>query len=116
MHLPVAAVQRYEDDETTTVTVAWSDRPHPFRPGTRWPYHASGLAGQVRQTGRAGRVVDYSHGRGVFAVAARELGLHSVAGAPIIVDGAVWGLVAIASTDGPLPDQAEERLWPSTIC
>ena len=111
MHLPVAAVQRYEDDgETTTVMAAWSDRPHPFPPGTRCPYHASGLAAQVRQTGRAGRVVDYSRRRGAFAAKARELGLYSVAGAPIIVDGAVWGLVTIASTDGPLPDRTEDRL------
>ena len=110
MHLPVSAVQRYEDDETTTVIAAWSDRPHPFQPGTRWPYHASGLAARLRQTGRAGRVVDYSHRRGVFAAKAREVGLHSVAAAPITVDGAVWGLVTIASTDGPLPDQAEDRL------
>jgi len=110
MHLPIAAVQRYEDGETMTVIAAWSDRPHPFQPGTRWPYHAWGLAAQVRQTGRAGRVVDYSHRRGAFAAKARELGLHSVAAAPIIVDGAVWGLVTIASTDGPIPDQAEGRL------
>jgi signal transduction histidine kinase len=110
MHLPVAAVQRYEDDETTTVTAAWSDRAHPFQPGTRWPYHPSGLAGRVRQTGRAGRVNDYSNRRGAFAARAREVGLQSVAGAPIIVDGAVWGLMTIASTDGPLPDQTEDRL------
>ena len=111
MHLPVAAVQRYEDDgETTTVMAAWSDRPHPFQPGVRWPYHASGLAARVRQTGRAGRVVDYSRRRGAFAAKARELGLYSVAGAPIIVNGAVWGLVTIASTDGPLPDRTEDRL------
>jgi signal transduction histidine kinase len=110
MHLPVAAVQRYEDDETMTVAAAWSDRPHPYQPGTRWPYHPSGLAGQVRQTGRAGRVEDYSRRRGAFAAAAREIGLHSVAGAPIIVDGAVWGLVTIASTDGPLSDHTEDRL------
>jgi signal transduction histidine kinase len=111
MDLPVAAVQRYEDDgETTTVIATWSDRPHPFQPGTRWPYHPSGLAARVRQTGRAGRVVDYSRRRGAFAAKARELGLYSVAGAPIIVDGAVWGLVTIASTDGPLPDRTEDRL------
>jgi signal transduction histidine kinase/putative methionine-R-sulfoxide reductase with GAF domain len=111
MHLPVAAVQRYEDDgETTTVIAAWSDRPHPFQPGTRTPYHAAGLAGRVRRTGRAGRVVDYTRRRGAFAAKARELGLYSVAGAPIIVDGAVWGLVTIASTDGPLPDRTEDRL------
>jgi signal transduction histidine kinase/putative methionine-R-sulfoxide reductase with GAF domain len=111
MHLPVAAVQRYEDDgETMTVMAAWSDRPHPFQPGTRWPYHASGLAARVRQTGRAGRVVDYSRRRGAFAAKAREVGLYSVAGAPVIVNGAVWGLVTIASTDGPLPDRTEDRL------
>jgi signal transduction histidine kinase len=110
MHLPVAAVQRYEDDDTTTVIAAWSDRPHPFQPGTRWPFHAAGLAARVRQAGRAGRVVDYSRRRGAFAAKAREMGLHSVAGAPIIVDGAVWGLVTIASTDGPIPDGAEARL------
>ena len=110
MHLPVAAVQRYEDDDTTTVTAAWSDRPHPFQPGTRWPYHPSGLGGRVRQTGHTGRVKDYSNRRGAFAAQARELGLQSIAGAPIIVDGAVWGLVTIASTDGPLPDQTEDRL------
>jgi signal transduction histidine kinase len=110
MHLPIAAIQRYEDDGTMTVIAAWSDRPHPFQPGTRWPYHASGLAARVRQTGRAGRVVDYSRRRGAFAAKAREVGLHSVAAAPIIVDGAVWGLVTIASTDGPIPDQAEGHL------
>jgi signal transduction histidine kinase len=110
MHLPVAAIQRYEDDETTTVIAAWSDRPHPYQPGTRWPYHAAGLAGRVRQAGLAGRVVDYSHRRGAFAAKAREVGLHSVAAAPITVDGAVWGLVTIASTDGPLPAHAEDRL------
>jgi signal transduction histidine kinase len=55
-------------------------------------------------------VVDYSHRRGAFAAKAREVGLHSVAAAPITVDGAVWGLVTIASTDGPLPDQVEDRL------
>ena len=111
MHLPVAAVQRYEDDgETTTVMAAWSDRPHPFQPGTRWPYHASGLGARVRQTGRAGRVVDYSRRRGAFAAKARELGLYSIVGAPIIVDGDVWGLVTVASTDGPLPDRTEDRL------
>jgi signal transduction histidine kinase len=53
---------------------------------------------------------DYSRRPGAFAAKARELGLYSVAGAPIIVDGAVWGLMTIASTDGPLPDRAEDRL------
>src|SRR5262249_15210808 len=72
--------------------------------------HPSGLAARVRQTGRAGRTEDYSNQQDVFADKAREMGLYSVAAAPIIVDGAVWGLVTIASTDGRIPDHAEDRL------
>ncbi|HEY2577026.1 MAG TPA: GAF domain-containing sensor histidine kinase [Streptosporangiaceae bacterium] len=111
MHLPVAAVQRYDaGGETMTMLAARSDRPHPFQPGTSWPLHSNGLAARVRQTGRAEGKTDYANRRGTFAAAARELGLHSVVGAPIIVDGSVWGLVTIASTDGPIPDHAWDRL------
>ena len=35
--LPLVAVWRYEPDGTATVVGAWSDRPHPFQVGTRWP-------------------------------------------------------------------------------
>ena len=31
-------------------------------------------------------------------------------GESIIVNGAVWGLMTIASTDAPLPENAEDRL------
>ena len=111
MHLPVAAVLRYDDDgEAMTVLAAWSDRPHPFQPGTRWPVHPSGLAAGVRQTGRTAAAGDYAHRRGLSAAAARDLGLHSVAAAPIIVDGAVWGLMTIGAVDGPIPDHAWDRL------
>jgi signal transduction histidine kinase len=111
MHIPVAAVQRYDDDgETMTMLAAWSDRAHPYQPGTRWPLHRSGLAARVRRTGRAARARDYTGRRGSFAAVARELGLQSVAGAPIIVNGAVWGLMTIASTDAPLPENAEDHL------
>jgi signal transduction histidine kinase len=111
MHLPVAAVQRYDDDdETMTMLAAWSDRPHPFQPGTRWPVRPSGLAASVRQTGRAAGAGECANRRGTFADAVRELGLHSVAAAPIIVDGAVWGLVTAGSAGGPIPDHARDRL------
>jgi uncharacterized protein YoaH (UPF0181 family) len=47
MHLPVAAVQRYEDDETTTVTAdTASPSPRPDSPGGRPDSHR--IAGNVR--------------------------------------------------------------------
>jgi signal transduction histidine kinase len=66
--------------------------------------HACGRRGRTAGAG------EYANRRGIFAATARELGLHSVAGAPIIVDGAVWGLMTIASTDGPISDNAWDRL------
>ena len=110
MHFPIAAVQRFEDDgQATTMIAVWSDRPHPFRPGTRWPVHRSGLAAQMLRTGRAARMAGFANRRGAFAATARRVGLESVAAAPIIVNDAVWGLVTIASAD-PLPEHVEDRL------
>jgi GAF domain-containing protein len=68
------------------------------------------LAAQVLHTGLPARVDDYTDRPGVIAAGAREAGLKSVAGAPIIVNGEVWGLMTTASTDTPLPDQVEDRL------
>jgi signal transduction histidine kinase len=110
MHLPIGAVLRYEQDNTMIVVAARSDRPHPFEPGTRWPIRYPGVAAQVQQTGHAARSQDYANRPGTFAAKAREVGLRSIVAAPIIVDGAVWGLVIIASTARPIPDDAEERL------
>jgi signal transduction histidine kinase len=92
MHLPMVIVGRYAGDRTSmTVIGAWSDRPHRFQTGTRWPLDGPSISAQVLATGRPGRTEDH-------------------AGAPIIVDGQVWGLIAAASPDASLPGGVEERL------
>jgi signal transduction histidine kinase len=110
MHLPIAAVLRYDEDEAMTVVAARSDRPHPFEPGTRHPFPPAGVAARVRQTGRPARSQDYENRRDAFGAQARQVGLRGLVAAPIIVNGAVWGLVVIASTAGPVSDDAEDRL------
>jgi PAS domain S-box-containing protein len=109
--LPMVAVWRYEPDgATATVIGAWGELPHPFRTGTTWPLDGPTIA-RVLKTGRPARVDDYAERPGAIAAAARESGMRSVAGAPIIVDGEVWGVMVTASTDRqPLPDQIEDRL------
>ena len=37
---------------------------------------------------------------------ARESGLNATAGAPIVVDGSVWGAIGMSSPDAPLPEHA----------
>ncbi|HEU0234982.1 MAG TPA: PAS domain S-box protein [Candidatus Limnocylindrales bacterium] len=53
--LPLVALWRYEPDGTATVIGAWSEHPHPFRAGTRWPLDGPGICAQVLKTGRPAR-------------------------------------------------------------
>ncbi|MDQ6852777.1 MAG: GAF domain-containing protein [Actinomycetota bacterium] len=111
MHLPIVGVFRYDGAAATMTVIAdWSDRPHAFQPGTRWPLDGSSMTARVLQTGRPARVEDYADHTGTLADGARESGLNRTAGAPIIVDGRVWGVMATSSPDAPLPGHVEERL------
>src|SRR3954471_16767038 len=109
--LPLIAVWRFDADQTATVLGAWSDRPHPFEAGTRWPLDGPTVCARVQRTGRPARIDDFSDLPGTIAAAARDTGIRACAGAPIIVDGHVWGAVSSDSPEGaPLPADIEARL------
>src|SRR4051812_1366826 len=110
LHLPAVAVFRYDSDGLMTVIATWSDRPYVLQPGTRWPLDGQTMIAQVQRTGRPARVEDYTDVPGALAARARETGLNATAGAPIVVDGSVWGAIGAASPDAPLADQVEDRL------
>jgi signal transduction histidine kinase len=110
MRLPMVGVYRYDSDGLMTVIAACSDRPHVLQPGTRWPLDGQSMVAQVQRTGRPARVEDYTDLPGALAAGARESGLNATAGAPIIVNGSVWGAMGMSSPDAPLPDHAEDRL------
>jgi signal transduction histidine kinase len=109
--LSLITVWRYERDGTTTVMGDWGERPHPFRAGTRWPLDGPTIAALVLKTGRPARIDDLVDVPGTRAAAMREAGMRSSAGAPIIVDGGIWGVMGTGSADRePLPDHIEDRL------
>src|SRR5882724_7124490 len=110
MHLPMVGVYRYDSDGLMTVIATVSDRPHVLRPGTRWPLDGQSMVAQVQLTGRPARVEDYTDLPGALAAGARESRLNATAGAPIIVNGSIWGAMGMSSPDAPLPAHAEERL------
>jgi signal transduction histidine kinase len=110
MHMPMVGVYRYDSDGLMTVIATWSDRPHVLQPGTRWPLDGQSMVAQVQRTGRPARVEDYTDLPGALAAGARDSALNATAGAPIVVDGSVWGAMGISSPDGPLPAHAEDRL------
>jgi signal transduction histidine kinase len=110
MHMPMVGVYRYDGDGLMTVIATRSDRPHVFETGTRWPLDGQSMVAQVHRTGRRARVEDYSGLPGALAAGARESALCATAGAPIIVNGSVWGAMGMSSPDAPLPEHAEDRL------
>jgi PAS domain S-box-containing protein len=110
--LPLVALWRYEAGGTAaTVIGAWGERAHPFQAGTRWPLDGPTICAQVLETGSPARIDDFATLPGTIADAARKTGIYACAGAPIIVDGDVWGAMSADSTDRvPLPDGIEDRL------
>jgi signal transduction histidine kinase len=107
--LPLVEMCRYEPDGTATVVGATGD--HPFQPGTRWTLDGPSLTALVHRTGRAARVEDYGEVAGAIGDAARRGGVHAGVGAPIVVDGHLWGVVSAgADHREPVPPDAERRL------
>jgi signal transduction histidine kinase len=106
-----AAVCRFDDEGATmTVLAAYGDRPDSFQPGSRWPLDGQSMSAEVLRTGRPARVEDYNGFEGSLAAEARRAGFDSVAGAPIIVDDRVWGVISTSSPGAPLPDHLEDRV------
>jgi signal transduction histidine kinase len=109
LDLPLVEMCRYEPDGTATVIGAVGD--HPFQTGTNWTLDGPSLTAEVKHTGRPARVEDYADVPGSMRVAARAAGVHAGVGAPIIVDGDLWGVVSAGGGARVtlLPD-AETRL------
>jgi signal transduction histidine kinase len=103
------SVERIDADRSTTV-IASLDAPK-FAIGTRWPLDESGLQSLILASGRPVRVDDTSVLGGPAGVAVRDSGVRSIVAAPIIVDGAVWGLIWVGGKrPEPLPAGTETRL------
>ena len=102
-------VERIDADRSTTV-IASLDAPM-FPIGSRWPLDEPGLHASVIASGRPVRVDDVSVLGGRAGTAVRDSAIGSLVAAPIVVDGAVWGLMWVGGKRAePLAAAAETRL------
>ena len=101
---------RYEDDQHATVLATALPRAE-FLVGSRQRLGGENLATRVRATSAPVRIDDFGKAGGKIGRKAREIGMRSAVGTPIVVDGRLWG-VLVTGTHGeqPLPAGTEARV------
>jgi GAF domain-containing protein len=100
---------RYDGSNTGTVIAASGE--HPFPQGSTWSLEHPSVMATVARTGRAARIGDYGALKGEIARVARSAGFQSAIGAPLTVEGRLWGAIIAISTDPePIPERSEARL------
>jgi signal transduction histidine kinase len=102
-------LHRYEGPRRWTVVGAWSEGEH-LPLGLEWTDDGGLLERAIVEACRPARIDDYELAMISIAPELRRLGARSSVGAPIVVDGRVWGMVAACSRNGGLPRNTEPRL------
>ncbi|HEY6760870.1 MAG TPA: GAF domain-containing protein [Baekduia sp.] len=109
--LDTSAMSRFDPDGMRTV-VAISGRLREYFPvGNREKLEGRNISTVVFETGRAARIDSFEDATGPLGVALRKLGMRQAVGAPIVVEGRLWGaMIAASSARQPLPADTEARL------
>lgn len=107
-------VARFDPDGAATVVGSWDARDNrrlAQRPGWRAAAEEGSVARRIRRTGEPARVSNYDSVGGTGPAWARENGIRSSVGSPIVVDGQPWGMIiAFSGTAAPHPDDTAQRL------
>ena len=107
----VAAMARFEPDDTAIYVASWG-RAVDFIPvGSRWTLDGKNIATAIYETGHPARVESQAGATGSLADLIREMGVRSLVGTAVVVEGRLWGSMGAGSTlEEPLPLDAEARL------
>ena len=110
LDIPMISVVRYGSDGSASQVGAWGAA-NPFPVGLSWTLDGTGVAAMVAETAGPARVRDYAEvPGGIATVLARDAGIRSAVGVPIVVGGALWGVMLAMWTRIGTPVGVEERL------
>ena len=102
----ITALIRFDGD-TVTVVARWPERSNPLPAGVRNSLTEGPLTRLLLDTGAPARVDPYPE----TSATAVQFGIRSAVGAPITVEGRMWGGISVVSTgDESPPPGTEERL------
>ena len=107
----LARMERYETDGTVTGVGGWSKDVDELAVGTRIPLEGVSIAALVLESSGPVRVDSFANAFGEIAQEARDVGIRSSVGCPIVVGGHLWGVIAASSkSDAPFPPDTESQM------
>jgi signal transduction histidine kinase len=102
---------RYENEHEISVLAIRGQSPETLRAGMRLPLDGDSVNARILRTGRSARLNFAEGGSGSIAEVLRRDNVNATVGAPIVVDGAVWGMIGASwRGDDQPPANAEERV------
>ncbi|MBW0012263.1 MAG: GAF domain-containing protein [Mycobacterium sp.] len=103
---------RYSGDDSCELVAAHDEvHLHKIPVGEAFSLDGENVATMVWRTGATARMDSHEDAAGPIAATVRRVGMRSAVGAPIKVDGRLWGAAVIASSGPePLANQTETRL------
>src|SRR4051812_23805813 len=106
-----AVVWRYGSDGHGIVVGNWGTMDKQLPLGSRVALDGDSVAALVYRTQGSARFDEYESAESSIAAAAREVGLRSAVGSPIVVDGSLWGSIVVGtSRPKPMLADAEARI------
>jgi GAF domain-containing protein len=103
-------IVRLDSDGAVTVLTRVGDDPAELPVGSRWKLDPPLPLAVALRTSRAARLDDYGQASGDYGDRVRRLGIRAGVAAPIVVEGRLWGAIAVGSRRGRFPAEAEERM------
>jgi GAF domain-containing protein len=105
-----ATIVRLDPDGPVTVLTRVGDHPDAIPQGSRWTLEPPLPLAVALRTARPARLDDYSQASGEYADRVRRLGIRAGLAAPIVVEGRLWGAIAVGIRHGLFPAETEERM------
>jgi signal transduction histidine kinase len=107
----LGGVARYEPDGSLALVAGWSEGRMLMPLGRQTTVDGEYGVSIMLRSGLPVRTTNYEDLPGPLAALLQERGIRSTVGAPIVVDGRVWGTIGASSTKPePFPDDTEARL------
>src|SRR3954452_23126893 len=102
---------RYENEHEISVLAIRGQSPEILRTDVRLPLDGDSVNARILRTGRSARLDFAEEGTGSIAEVLRRDNGNATVGAPIVVDGAVWGMIGASwRGDDQPPANAEKRV------